>query len=114
MNTINKIKVSNMESPRGGTVANQFEIITDDGRYFQSYSSMIAFIPAYKECINPNAGTDNEYCPCPAHNGKITLDSHYWDYSMTTGKYRNMFLNEDKKETLNKINSGEYILANLN
>ena len=88
------MKVTNLESNKGNTVANQFEIIGENGRYFQSYKSMIAFIP--------NDG------------GKTQLDAHYWDYSQTTGKYRNQFLGEDKKATEAKIKSGEYILTNLN
>ena len=42
------------------------------------------------------------------------LDEYYWNYSRTTGKYRNEFLGENKKETENKIKSGKYILGNLN
>ena len=36
-----------------------------------------------------------------------------WDYSVTTSKYRNIFLNENKKETEKKIKSGEYVLTDL-
>lgn len=50
----------------------------------------------------------------PNNGGKIQLDSQYWDYSKTTGKYRNLFLGEDKKATERKIASGEYELTNLN
>lgn len=88
------MKVENLESNKGNTIANQFEITAPEGRYFQSYKSMIAFIP--------NNG------------GKIQLDSIFWDYSKTTGKYRNQFLGETKKETEKKIASGEYELTNLN
>jgi hypothetical protein len=42
------------------------------------------------------------------------LDSEKWDYSATTGKYRNDFLNEDKKTTARKIKDGTYKLTNLN
>ena len=93
MTTI-KMKVENLESSKGNIVANQFEVTTSEGRYFQSYKSVIAFIP--------NDGS------------KIKLDKKYWDYSKTTGKYRNIFLAEDKKATEKKIASGEYELANLN
>jgi len=89
-----KMKVQNLESNNGNTIANQFEIIAPEGRYFQSYKSIIVFIP--------NNG------------GKIQIDSTYWDYSKTTGKYRNMFLGEDKKETKRKIDAGIYELTNLN
>lgn len=85
-------KVSQFEG-RNGAVKNQFEISTPEGRYFQSYDSVIIFIP---------------------NEGKTQLDAKYWDYSVTTGKYRNQFLGEVKKETEAKIASGEYILTNLN
>lgn len=89
------IKVYNMTSPRtGGNVANQFIIRTPKGIYFQSYNSIIAFKP-----------NDNR---------RIQLDSYYWNYSRTTGKYRNEFLNENIAETRAKIESKEYILTNLN
>lgn len=88
------MKVSNMQSNNSyNAVANQFLIETNEGEYFQSYQSIIAF-------------RDN--------NGNVTLDEHFWDYSRTTGKYRNQFLGEGKKETQEKINSGIYKLANLN
>ena len=87
-------KVRQMTSNSSGKpVANQFIIYASDGNYFQSYNSVIAF-------------RDN--------NGKITLDSYYWDYSRTTGKYRNQFLGEGIVDTRAKIDSGEYELADLN
>lgn len=45
---------------------------------------------------------------------QISLDEKYWNYSKTTGVYRNIFLGETKKETENKIKSGEYKIINLN
>lgn len=85
--------VCNMESSRGNRVPNQFIITDSNGvNWFKSYDSMIA----------------------KDDHGKITLDQKYWDYSVTTGKYRNQFLNETKKETEAKIKSGEYLLADLN
>ena len=47
-------------------------------------------------------------------DGKISLDSKFWDYSKTTSKHRNLFLNESKKETEQKRSSGAYSLENLN
>ena len=73
-------------------VKNQFVIRDGDKIYFQSYDSIIAL----------------------KQNGKIYLDVNKWDYSRTTGKYRNMFLDETIKETREKIESGEYILTDLN
>ncbi len=94
------MKVENMTSSRGNIVVNQL-IITwqkDNESYtvFQSYKSVIAFKH------HKHAKT------------KIYLDCNTWDYSRTTGKYRNVFLNENKAETQKKIDSGEYILADLN
>jgi len=88
------MRVENMRSTRSyNRITNQFEIQTDEGVYFQSYQTVIAFKPI---------------------TGKIQLDSSHWDYSRTTGKYRNMFLDEDKKTTERKIASGEYELVDLN
>lgn len=44
----------------------------------------------------------------------VRLDHTYWDYSTTTGKYRNQFLSETKKDTENKLKMGQYVLADLN
>ena len=98
------MKVENMTISSGNKVANQF-VITDyiDGTQretFQSYDSVIATITVYTS--NANA------------KPIIKLERNKWDYSKTTGKYRNQFLGETKKETQAKINSGEYILTDLN
>jgi len=87
-------KVENITSSKGNKIANQF-IFTDEigNRYFQSYNSVIAK-------INPL--------------DQIYLDQKYWNYSNTTGKYRNIFLGETITETKKKIKSGEYILTDLN
>ena len=86
------MRVENMTSTRGNKVANQF-IINDNGaEYFQSYRSIIA----------------------KKSRGKIYLDEYFWDYSTTTGKYRNQFLNEGIADTRKKIQNGEYILTDLN
>lgn len=86
-----------MVSPSTGReVANQFIIRTKDGEYFQSYRSVIAFRPFGQI------------------TGKIVLDVNDWDYSRTTGKYRNIFLDEGIADTRRKIKDGEYILADLN
>ena len=71
---------------------NQFYYNDGDKIVFQSYDSII----------------------CKIENGQTYLDKKFWDYSKTTGKYRNIFLGEGKKETTKKINSGEYKLTNLN
>ena len=71
---------------------NQFYYNDGDKIVFQSYDSII----------------------CKIENGQTYLYKNFWDYSKTTGKYRNIFLGEGKKETTKKINSGEYKLTNLN
>ena len=80
------MKVENMTSSNGNTIANQFILYGDDGSItFQSYASTIAM----------------------KKDGKVYIYPH-WDYSTTTGKYRNLFLRETKAETLKKLKSGEY------
>lgn len=102
------MKVYNMRNSNGNKAVNQFELTgefkishpdypgTYPGKAFQSYNSIIAviiFVDGKK---------------------KVFLDSYYWNYSNTTSKFRNIFLNENKKETEKKIASKEYILTDLN
>jgi len=96
----NRVHVSNMTSNAGNKIANQFEIITDDGVYFQSYNHVIAFRPF--DCYKP---TLLDY----AHN---MAGSRVW--SVTTTKYRNKFLGGNTKEIRERLNSGIYQLAELN
>jgi hypothetical protein len=93
VNILKGITVQQFEGVNG-PVKNQFKIITPDGVIFQSYDSIIAI-----KLNNPE---------------KIILDVNNWDFSPTTGKYRNMFLGETKPETERKIKSGIYLLQNLN
>jgi hypothetical protein len=60
----------------GRPIPNQFIITTEKGLYFQSYNSIICFLDK--------------------KNNKIYLDPEYWNYSKTTSKYRNQFLNSLK------------------
>ena len=89
-----KTKVYQMTSKTSyNPVANQFIIETPKGDYFQSYRSIIAF---------------------KSNDGKLKLDSYYWDYSRTTSKYRNQFTGLDTKQTKKAIKNKEIILTNLN
>jgi len=91
------MKVENITSNNGNKIANQFIINDDFGNYyFQSYNSII---------VKKRLGSETV---------QIFLDQKYWNYSNTTGKYRNIFLNETIKDTKKKIKSGEYILTDLN
>ena len=89
------MKVRNMVSDRSGReVANQFIIEDDNGNeYFQSYDSIICKVDK---------------------KGKVILDRRFWDYSRTTAKYRNMFLNRDTAEIKQLINKNVYELGDLN
>jgi|TARA_R110002096_G_scaffold290396_3_gene484704 hypothetical protein len=91
---IRPITVKSMDTRGGNTVADQY--IINDGKgneFFQSYRTVIARSDVA---------------------GNITLDKNHWNYSGTTGQYRNQFLNEGIDDTRTKINSGVYALANLN
>ena len=81
-----------MTSNNGNKIANQFIIYQDDQVFFQSYDSMIAMV-------------QDHY---------IELDVNYWNYSKTTVKYRNKFLNMTTKEVENAIKNGLITLTNLN
>ena len=98
------MKVENMTSSKGKKVANQF-VIEEKGGFlgnfikrqtFQSHKTIIAIKTIWKD------------------GPRIFLDHDKWDYSKTISKYRNQFLGETKKETQAKIDTGEYILTDLN
>lgn len=90
------MKISNFTNARGNTVANQFILHTPEATYFKSYDSIIV--------------------KTTFENGErvIILDKYYWNYIQTTSKYRNQFLGETTKQTQAKIDSGEYLLLDLN
>lgn len=91
---IKEIGVFPMISKRSGrAVANQYKIYIDGGVLFQSYNVIIA---------------------AKMDDGGVYLDANYWDYSRTTGKYRNQFLNEYIEYTREQIKNGTYKLTNLN
>ena len=87
-------KIENMTNSNGNETPNQFIITTPDYVVFQSYSSIIAV--QHRRTM------------------KIVLDRQKWDYSITTGKYRNQFTGLDKKQTIKAIESGEIELSDLN
>ena len=94
------LNVKNMTSASGNQIANQFVITMKNKLIFQSYDTTIAMI----EWKQKN-GLEYQ---------QITLDANSWDYSTTTSKYRNIFLQEKKSETEQKIKSKIYKLKNLN
>lgn len=72
---------------------NQVIVTTRNGRMFLSYGVPVAFIRA--------------------KDGQVFLNNGIWDYSKTTGKYRNKFLGETLKETRQKIKDGAYKVINF-
>jgi hypothetical protein len=90
------MRVQNMISRNGNKVPSQFIIFTPEATFFQSYDTIIV-------------KTTFE-----ASERVVYLDSNSWDYSVTTSKYRNMFLGEDTKTIKAKIKSCEYKLTDLN
>ena len=94
----NNFNVSNLLSPHGNYVPNQFEVYAYNkgagvyGYYFKSYNSIV--------CFKSNI---------------IILYDNY-DYSMTTSKYLNVFVGMTSKEATKKINdiSEKVILLNDN
>lgn len=114
------MKVENMTSSSGNKVANQF-ILTDESRllfkagaatpseqkFADSYpEGFVVYFQSYDSTIVKQH--------CSQGKTKTYLDRDKWDYSKTTAKYRNQFLGESTKETQAKIDSGEYILTDLN
>jgi len=88
-----------MENVKVNILSNNHAIIYGkDFTSLQSYSSIIARIQL-TEAIKENV---------------VELDKNKWDYSKSTGKHRNEFLNETKKETQKKIDDGTYKLVDLN
>ena len=69
---------------------NQFEIYTDEGVYFQSYDSVVAFKPNNSE-----------------EKIRVGVD---WDYSRTTMKYVGQFLGQNTAKTRKDI-TDEVILV---
>lgn len=101
------MRVTNITSNKGNKIANQF-IIHDDNnnKYFQSYNSTIVKIENWDIVESSHINYER--------SRKVYLDKHFWNYSTTTGKYRNIFLEESRKETEKKIKDGTYILTDLN
>ncbi len=86
------MKVRNMTGRSGQPVKNQFIIEDAKSTTFQSYDSIIAM----------------------KSGGRTYLDKYRWDYSTTTGKYRNQFLGMNKKQIEQAIEDGAIYLVDLN
>jgi hypothetical protein len=86
-----ELDLGNFKSVKNFYTKNQFIIEMEKGIIFQSYNSIIV------------VQTKN----------KTYLNKEFWDYSKTTGKYRNLFLKETKEVIKKKIESGLYQLIDL-
>ena len=86
----NVVRVENIRGNSGREIPNQFIIYGQGWTLFQSYRSPIAMV----------------------YYGVTYIFKDY-DYSRTTGKYRNDFLNEGLAETRAKLKSGEYIAVDF-
>ena len=84
----------------GFPVRNHWLIDIGYGVALQSYNSIVAF--RFTENIHK------------FKKGDVLLDRGTWDYSLTTARYRRIFLEEGKAETEEKIKTGEYQLKALN
>ena len=87
------VRISQLINDRNNGATNQFIVETDNGKYFQSYDTVIAFVP--------NNSDD------------ITL-SKDWEYSKTTSKHLYIFLRDytrfyanQRKDILKGIKDGK-------
>ena len=90
--------VANMLSRDGNVAANQFIISEPRRVIFQSYDSIIVVVEKNKEGNGDN----------------VFIDKNKWDWSRTTSKYRSLFFGESTAETQRKIDTGAYIITDLN
>lgn len=82
----NFVRVKNLESPRTGrAVANQFEIVYENGRVFQSYNTLIGV----------------------RTGGNLYLTSAH-EYSTTTSKYCTEWCGFNLKERRDGLKSGRF------
>tara|TARA_R110000824_G_scaffold71382_6_gene182709 strand:- start:3486 stop:3767 length:282 start_codon:yes stop_codon:yes gene_type:complete len=89
--------IEKMKTNFGNDSKDQVIVHDGDRSVFVSYGTPIAAIEVYSM-------GDFE---------AVTLDEEYWNYSATTGVYRNKFLGEGIADTRKKIENGTYTLANL-
>ncbi len=95
------IGVEQMTSRSGNVVPNQTILSCPKGKTFVSYGSKIVFQSKSRSSID---GLPLE----------IIVDEYYWDYSRTTGKYRNEFMNMGVQDVRNYIKEGRIKVGNLN
>ena len=67
------VRISQLINDKNNGAKNQFVVVTDKGTYFQSYDTIIAFVP---------------------NEGKSIVLSEDWEYSKTTSKHLYIFLRD--------------------
>lgn len=87
------MKATNLQTPSGNPAPNQIILTNEEQTTFQSYGVTVARITA---------------------DGKVYLDSTYWNYSKTTSKYLSIFLGEPSATIRQKAASGLYTFTDLN
>ena len=87
------IRISQLINDRNNGATNQFVVETDKGKYFQSYDTIIAFVP---------------------NNSDDIVLSEDWEYSKTTSKHLYIFLRDytrfyanQRKDILRGIKDGK-------
>ena len=75
------IRISQLINDKGNGANNQFVVETDKGTYFQSYDTIIAFVP---------------------NNSDEIVLSEDWEYSKTTSKHLYIFLMDCTKFYVNQ------------
>jgi hypothetical protein len=93
-------KVKRMVGRSDSPVRNHWLINVGHGVALQSYNSIVAFK------FTKRFGKFDK--------GDVLLDRSTWNYSKTTSRYRDIFLDENIDETRKKIVSGKYTLEALN
>ena len=94
------IGVEQMTSRSGNVVPNQTILSDMTGKTFVSYGSKIV----YQSKDRASDGLPLE----------IIVDENYWDYSRTTGKYRNEFMNMGVQDVRDHIKEGRIQVGHLN
>ena len=109
------MKVSNMTSTNGNAVPNQFVIVGCPAGTFTLAAAQPPFGNGYERLGSGDLFQSYETnIAYRDYHGKVYLDENSWDYSRTTSRYRNQFLNMTTKEILTDIKDGVIRLVNLN
>ena len=100
------MKISNLERlTNRNPIPNQFVIVESGKEKKRTFDYKITFL-SWETVIAVQI----------IHYSKIKtiLDEKYWNYTTTTAKYRDIFLDSTPTITLKNIKSGIYKLKNLN